>query len=173
MGREGDAASVTEVNATRSSRFMNAARSSRFVNATRAVHYMLCFQAWGDTLSMHLGMQHVHDGEDSEDSKGGGGTEGGSRAWQLLGIILSGFVPISIWPSPPSSGWATHIVCPDRPDPPDLTGLCLILFMDSHMFSFYHRMFLHMLSSSTFYLHLDPWSLISVTYPHLSDSSSH
>ena len=166
---------MTEVNAARSSRFMNAARSSRFVNATRAVHYMLCCQAWGDALNTHLGMQHVCDGKDHEDGKGGGGVEGGSRAWRLLGIILSGFVPISIRPSPPSSGWTTHIVCPDQPDPPDLTGLCLILFMDSRMFSFYNKMFLHMLSSSTFYLHLDPQSLILilVMYPCLSDSSSH
>ena len=71
MGREGDVASVTEVNTT---------GSSRFVSTTRAVQYMLCCQAWGDalTLSMHLGMQHVHDGEDGEDGKGGGGAEGGS-----------------------------------------------------------------------------------------------
>ena len=166
MGREGDAASVTEVNAT---------RLSHFVSATRAVHYMLCCQAWGDALSTHFGMQHVHDGKDSEDSKGGGGTEGGSRAWRLLGIILSGFIPISVRPSPPSSSQTTHIVWPDLPDPLHLTSLCLILFMDSHMFSFYNRMFLHTLSSSTFYLRLDPRSLIliSVTYPHLSDSSYH
>ena len=34
-----------------------------------------------DVLSMHLSVQHVHDGEDSEDSKGDSGrlsTEGGS-----------------------------------------------------------------------------------------------
>ena len=72
----------------------------------------------------------------------------------------------------------THIVWldrPDLPDPPDLTGRCLILFIDSHMFSFYNRISLHLLSSSTFYLRLDPWSsiLISVTYPCLSDSGSH
>ena len=73
-------ASVTEVNATGSSRFMSVAR---------AVQYMLCCQARGDALGMHLGMQHVRDGEDSEDGKGGGGAEGGSRAWQLLGIVLS------------------------------------------------------------------------------------
>ena len=73
---------------------------------------------------------------------------------------------------PTSSGWTTHIV---QPDPLDLTGLCLILFMDSRMFSFYNRISLHVLSSSTFYLRLDPWSsiLISVTYPCLSDSGSH
>ena len=64
---------------------------------------------------------------------------------------------------PTSPSWTTHIV---RPNPPDLTGLCLILFMDSHIFSFYNRMFLHMLSSSTFYLRLNPRSsiLISITY---------
>ena len=76
-------------------------------------------------------------------------------------------------PAAPISIQTTHIIRPVQPDPPDPTGLRLILFMDSHMF--YNRMFLHMLSSSTFYLHLDPRSsiLISVTYPHLSDSSSH
>ena len=88
-----------------------------------------------------------------------------------------------VWPDhphclarPPTlSGQTTHIVWPNRLDPPDLTGLCLILFMDSRMFSFYNRMFLHALSLSTFYLHLDPRSsiLISVTYPCLSDSGSH
>ena len=62
-------ASVTEVNAT---------GSSRFVSAARAVQYMLCCQARGDTLGTHLGMQHVRDGEDSEDGKGGGGAKGGS-----------------------------------------------------------------------------------------------
>ena len=73
---------------------------------------------------------------------------------------------------PTLSGQTTHII---RPDPLDLTSLCLILFMDSHMFSFYNRMSLHMLSLSTFYLCLDPQFsiLISVTYPRLSDSSSH
>ena len=34
----------------------------------------------GDVLSMHLGMQCMHDGEDNEDGEGGSGTEGGSRA---------------------------------------------------------------------------------------------
>ena len=49
----------------------------------------------GDALSMHLGVQDVtvHDGEDSEDGKGGGsGMEGGrlgSRGWQLLGVVPS------------------------------------------------------------------------------------
>ena len=95
---------------------------------------------------------------------------------------LSGFVPIFVWPSPPSSGWTTHIVRLDHPHrlagpptSPGLSGLCLTLFLDSRMFSFHNRMFLHMLSSSTFYLRLDPQSLIliSVTYPHLSDSGSH
>ena len=39
---------------------------------------MLCCQARGDALSMHLGMQCVCDSEDGEDGKGGGGAEGGS-----------------------------------------------------------------------------------------------
>ena len=89
MGREGDVASVTEV---------NAAGSSHFVSTARAVQYMLCCQAWGDMLSMHLGMQHVHDGEDGEDGKGGRGAEGGSQAWWLLGrlgVVLSSWVPSS------------------------------------------------------------------------------
>ena len=88
---------------------------------------------------------------------------------------LSGFMPIFVRPSPPSSYQTTHIIRSGRPDPPDLTGLCLILFMNSHMFSFHNRMSLHVLFSSTFYLRLNPQSsiLISVTYPHLSDSSSH
>ena len=54
---------------------------------------MLCCQARGDVLGMHLGIQHVHDGEDGEGSKGGGGAEGGSRAWQLLGVILLSWGP--------------------------------------------------------------------------------
>ena len=41
----------------------------------------------GDVLGMHLGMQHMHDGEDGEDGKGGSSMEGGSQAWQLLGVI--------------------------------------------------------------------------------------
>ena len=82
---------------------------------------------------------------------------------------------IFIRPSPSSSGRTTHIIQSIRLDPPDLTGLCLTLFLDSRMFSFHNRMFLHVLSSSTFYLRLDPRSsiLILVTYPHLSDSGSH
>ena len=71
---------------------------------------------------------------------------------------LSGFVPIFVQPSPSSSG-RPHLrlaipifVRPDPPDPPDLTSLCLILFMNSRMFSFHNRMSLHMLFSSTFYL---------------------
>ena len=77
--------------------------------------------------------------------------------------------------SPSSSGQTTHIIRSVQLDPPDLTGLCITLFLDSRMFSFHNRMFLHVLSSSTFYLHLDPQSsiLISVTYPRLSDSGSH
>ena len=60
----------------------------------------------GDMLGMHLGMQRVavRDGEDSEDSKGGGsGMEGGrlgSRGWQLLGVI-----PLS-WGLP---GWSWRL----------------------------------------------------------------
>ena len=42
---------------------------------------------------MHLGVQRERDGEDSEDGKGGGSAEGGSRAWWLLGIILSSWGP--------------------------------------------------------------------------------
>ena len=38
---------------------------------------MLCCQAWGDALGMHLGMQRVCDSEDGEDGKGGGSMEGG------------------------------------------------------------------------------------------------
>ena len=72
---------------------VNAAGSSCFVSAARAVHYMLCCQAQGDVLGMHLGVQRVHDGEDSEDSKGGGSMEGGSRAWRLLGVILLSWGP--------------------------------------------------------------------------------
>ena len=44
----------------------------------------------GDALSMHLGVQRVRDGEDG---KGGGGAEGGSRAWRLLGVVLSSWGP--------------------------------------------------------------------------------
>ena len=84
-------------------------------------------------------------------------------------------VPIFIRPSPSSSDRTTHIVWSVRLDPPDLTSLCLILFMHSCMFSFHNRMSLHVLFSSTFYLCLDPRSsiLISVMYPCLSDSGSH
>ena len=39
---------------------------------------MLCCQAHGDTLGMHLGVQCVCDGKDGEAGKGGGGAEGGS-----------------------------------------------------------------------------------------------
>ena len=39
---------------------------------------------------------------------------------------VSWFVPIFVWPSPPSSDRTTHIIRSGRPDPPDLTGLCLI-----------------------------------------------
>ena len=49
-------------------------------------------------------------------------------------------VPIFVWPSPYSSDWTTHMVRSVRPDPPDLTGLCLILFMNSCMFSFHNTM---------------------------------
>ena len=80
------------------------------MSAARDVHYMLCCQAWGDMLGMHLGVQCVHDGEDGEDSKGGSGedgedskggsgAEGGSQAWWLLGHL--GVVPSS-WGPP---GW--------------------------------------------------------------------
>ena len=84
-------------------------------------------------------------------------------------------VPIFVRPSPSSSDRTTHIVRSVRPDPPDLTGFRLILFMHSRMFSFHNRTSFHVLSSSTFYLRLNPRSsiLISVTYPRLSDSSSH
>ena len=48
----------------------------------------------GDALSMYLGVQNVCDGKDGEDSKGGSsGAEGGSQAWQLLGIILLSWGP--------------------------------------------------------------------------------
>ena len=49
-------------------------------------------------------------------------------------------VPIFVRPSPSSSNQTTHIVRSVRPDPLDLTGLCLILFMNSHMFSFHNTM---------------------------------
>ena len=59
---------------------------------------MLCCQAPGDALGMHLGVQRVRDGKDSENGKSGGGAEGGSQAWWLLGrlgIVLSSWVPSS------------------------------------------------------------------------------
>ena len=76
---------------------------------------------------------------------------------------------------PTSSDRTTHIVWSIRPDPPDLTGFRLVLFMHSCMFSFHNRMSFRVLSSSTFCLRLDPRSsiLISVTYPCLSNSGSH
>ena len=49
-------------------------------------------------------------------------------------------VPIFVRPSPSSSDQTTHIVRSGRPDPPDLTGPCLILFMNSRMFSFHNTM---------------------------------
>ena len=77
---------------------------------------------------------------------------------------LSGFIPIFDQPDPHCPArLASHI---NQPDPLDLTGPCLILFMDSCMFPFYNRISLHLLSLSTFYLRLDPQSsiLILVTY---------
>ena len=108
--------------------------------------HLTCVQCMSNASGMRLDMQHI-----------GGSCQGSS---------------------PSLYGRTTHIVRsvqPDPPDPPDLTSLCLILFLDSRMFSFHNRTFLHVLSSSTFYLHLDPWSsiLISVTYPCLSISGSH
>ena len=115
MGREGDVASVTEVNAT---------GLSRFVSAARAVQYMLCCQALGDTLGTHLGMQRVHDSEDSEDGKGGSGVEGGSRArWQLS---MAAAVPSSwaswmvveamgmSWDTRMFDKWSVHAPCTDH-----------------------------------------------------------
>ena len=101
--------SVTEV---------NAAGSSRFVKATKAVHYMLCCQAQGDVLDIHLGMQCVHDGKDSEDGKGGGGVEGGSQAWRLLGVIPLSWGPPGwlwrLWECPETHACLTNGPCMDH-----------------------------------------------------------
>ena len=84
-------------------------------------------------------------------------------------------VPIFIQLSPSLSSWTIHIVRSVWLVLPDLTDLCLILFLDSCMFSFHNRTFLPVLFSSTFYLHLDLRSsiLILVTYPRFSSSGSH
>ena len=46
---------------------------------------------------------------------------------RITTVSVSGFVPIFVRPSPPSSDRTTHIIQSSRPSPPDLTGLCLIL----------------------------------------------
>ena len=57
---------------------------------------------------------------------------------------LSGFVPIFVRTSPPSSNRTTHIIRSGRPDPPDLTGLCLIL---SHRLSYASIILLYLVLS--------------------------
>ena len=81
-------------------------------------------------------------------------------------------VPIFVRPSPSLSGHP-HLCLAGPPTSSSPSGrthqtlpACLTLFLDSRMFSFHNRTFLHVLSSSTFYLRLDPQSsiLILVTY---------
>ena len=76
---------------------------------------MLCCQAQGDMLSTHFGMQRVHDGKDGVDGKGGGTAEGGSRAWWLLGVILSSWGPPGwlwrLWECPGMHACSTNGLC--------------------------------------------------------------
>ena len=57
---------------------------------------------------------------------------------------MSGFMPIFIRLSPPSSDQTTHIIWSSQPDPPDLTGLCLIL---SHGLSYASIILLYLVLS--------------------------
>ena len=63
-------------------------------DVTSEVRWRVC----GTTTWCPDYVQLVCDGKDSEDGKGGGGAEGGSRAWRLLGhlgVVLSSWVPSS------------------------------------------------------------------------------
>ena len=57
---------------------------------------------------------------------------------------MSGFVPIFVQPSPPLSDRTTHLIWSGQPDPPDLTGLCLIL---SHGLSYASIILLYLVLS--------------------------